>query len=279
VCVFGLTFFVFWEQRNYLANSHLLRRRLASLLSAYAVTMALICGYLVLKVGFWTLWESDVVFPLRYYPLDKANNTFRSYMMGWPSLKPWTQLPAFTVSCLIYALVPSVYILFLLYYHRHRKERSAEPWDKLMLLTIVGCSLFCGVATAPALVRLCSISAPAIVLFVWLLGATSSYRKLPMKLLWTWTLALAVVEPWPTWLHHSFVLDLPAGRLGFRRGGGREYAWLAPRIHPPEYMVDSSTRLYFPLRLENPSKIPSITNNGYTTAEQVQDVIDSLERK
>jgi hypothetical protein len=279
MCVLGLAGFLFWEQGYDLANSRLLRRKLAFLLSAFTVTIALICGGLVLKVGFRTLWQSVVVFPLRYYPTGRAN-TVRVYMLGWPSLTPWTHVPALTVWCLIYVLLPFAYVFFLICYWRERTQRSAEPWDKLMLLNIVGCSLFCGVITAPGFGRLCAVSPPALVLFVWLFAGTSRYRKFLVKVLWIWALGLATVEPWPTWLRHSLVLDLPAGRVGFRGDeSGKEYSWLAQRTRPSEYLFDTAARVYFPLHLEDPSRIPFITNTGYTTADQVQDVMHSLEAK
>jgi hypothetical protein len=279
VCVLGLVVFLFWEQRNDVDNFSVLRRKLGSLLSAFVVTLALICARFAAKAGFRTFWESVVVFPHRYYPSGRAN-TLRAYMMDWPGFTPWTHLPSLAAWCLIYALVPWTYVCFLVRYLREGRQESAEAWDRLMLLNIVGCALFCGVLMAPAFTRLGSVSAPALILFVWLLGSPGTYHKLAMNVLWVGTIGLAMVEPWPTWFHHSFVLDLPAGRVGFGgQEGTNEYAWLARRTRPLEYVFDSAARVYFLLHLQNPSRIPSIVNTGYTTAQQVQDVLYSLEAK
>jgi len=278
-CMLGLTVFLVWEQLNDAGDSWLPLRKLTSLLLAFAATMTVICGYLALKVGFGVLWESVVEFPVRYYPAGRAN-TFRAYMSDWPGLASWTHVPAAGAWILIYALVPLAYVVFMVRYRRERFYRSAEPWKKLMMLNIVGCSLFCGVLSAPGFARLCSVSPPALILSVWMVATMSKYGSISMKILWSLLLGLAAVEPWSAWLHNSFVLDLPVGRVGFRGDrGSNEYAWLAHQTHPPEYLFDSAARVYFPLRLTNPSKIPFIANTGYTTVEQVQDVVYSLEAK
>jgi len=278
-CMLGLTVFLIWEQRFDAGDARQLLSKLASLLLAFAATMTAICGYLTIKVGFGVLWASVVEFPIRYYPTGRAN-TFRAYMSDWPGLASWTRVPAVGAWILIYALVPLAYVLFVVRYRRESVYKSAEPWKKLMMLNIIGCSLFSGVLSAPGFVRLCSVSPPALILSVWMVGTMSKYGSALMKILWILLLGLAAVEPCWTWLHNSFVLDLPAGRVGFRGDrGDNEYAWLAHQTHPREYLFDSAARVYFPLHLTNPSKIPFVANTGYTTVEQVQDVVLSLEAK
>jgi hypothetical protein len=278
-CILGLTVFLIWEHLYDAGDSRLLLRKLASLFLAFAATMAVICGYLTLKVGFRVLWDSVVEFPVRYYPTGRAN-TFRAYMSDWPGLASWTHVPTVGAWILIYALLPLAYILFLIRYRRERVCRSSEPWKQLMMLNIIGCFLFCGVLSAPGFVRLCSVSLPALVLSVWVVGTVNKHGSVLMKLLAILLLGLAAVEPWPIWLHHSFVLNLPAGRVGFRGDrGSNDYAWLLQQTHPPEYLFDSAARVYFPLHLTDPSKIPFIANTGYTTGEQVQNVVHSLEAK
>jgi hypothetical protein len=280
MCAFGLVVFLVWEQREDKAKCNELRVKLFSLLLPFALTIAGVCGYLVARVGLPTLWESLVIFPLRYYPKDHFNNSFRVYMTDWPGFTPWTHLPALSVWFFIYALLPLTYILFLIRYGQSQSKEAGETGKRLMLLNIVGCALFCGIITTPSFTRLSEVSPPALILLTWLLNSTAGHAKFAMKLLWIWALVLVAIESLPNWRHTWFVLDLPTGQVAFQ--GERTdstVAWLAEHIHPREYVFDAACRVYFVLQVENPGKIPVVSNTGYTTVEQVQNLIYSLEAK
>ena len=150
-----------------------------------------------------------------------------------------------------------------------------------MRLSIVGLFLFLGVAPAPNWFRLCSISLPGLILLVWLVNSRRSFRAPLMGCLWIVAGILAVTEPWPARIHWHGVLNLPTGNTAFlTQDSYAKYQWVLQQTRPSDFFFDGASlpRLYFPLGLRNPAKVPFLTTTDYTRPEQVQDVREGLER-
>jgi hypothetical protein len=280
MCFLGLACFLVWE-RHWTHENKTVAVKMFSLFSAFCATLAVTCGYAIIHGGLANLWNCVVVFTLRYYSTDINANTPLIYL-SFPGVPPWSHLPTLLVWLFIYAVVPFAYVLFLVRYWRRRPGDGTEPWDKLMLLNIVGWFLFLGTASSPSIMRLAAESPPAVILLVWLLETRSGNNYAPIKLLWAFGLTLAIAEPWVTNARPEYVLNLPAGRVAFSSPEQRDkYAWLAEHTHPSDLLFDGATlpRVYFPLSLRNPAGVPFLTTTNYTRPEQVQDVIRSLETK
>ncbi len=280
MCLLGLVCFLLWERRAKRRNEAILKKQLY-LFSAFCAALAVTCGYTIVVAGLRNVWNCVVVFTLRYYSTDLNANTPLVYL-GLPSVPPWRHLPVLLVWLFIYSVVPFVYVVFLVRYWRRPPGDDTKPWDKFMLLNIVGWFLFLGTASEPSIMRLASESPPAIILLVWLVDSSGGRTKIPIKLLWTFGLTLAIAQPMMTQLRKSYVLDLPAGRTAFPSAEQRErYAWLAANTRASDFFFDGATlpRVYFPLDLRNPAGVPFLTTTEYTRPEQVQDVIDSLGRE
>jgi hypothetical protein len=56
-----------------------------------------------------------------------------------------------------------------------------------------------------------------------------------------------------------------------------EYVWIQQHTRPSEYFWAAFPDVYFYLDLRNPTPLPFITNTGYTTVEQVAEVIRGLQ--
>jgi hypothetical protein len=129
--------------------------------------------------------------------------------------------------------------------------------------------------------RLAAESPPAIILLVWLLETRGRNHAL-IKLLWACGLTLATAEPLVTQLRPAYVLNLPAGRIAFSSPEQRDkYAWLGAHTRPSDLLLDGATlpRVYFPLNMRNPVRVPFLTTTNYTRPEQVEEAIHSLETK
>jgi hypothetical protein len=280
MCLLGLACFLLWERRS-LHEKNNLFSKMFSLFAAFCATLAVTCGYSIIEGGLANVWNCVVVFTLRYYSTDINANTPLIYL-SFPGVPPWSHLPTLLVWLFIYAVVPFAYVFFLVRYWRRRPGDASEPWDRLMLLNVVGWFLFLGTASSPSIMRLAAESPPAIILLVWLMERRGHNNRAPIKLLWAFGLALAVAEPWVTQSRPAYVLNLPAGRVAFASPDQRDkYAWLAARTHPEDFLLDGATlpRVYFPLNLRNPTGVPFLTTTNYTRPEQVQEAIHSLETK
>jgi len=278
MCLLGLGCFLLWE-RHWLHEKNTLFPKMLSLSAAFCGTLAVTCGYAIIQGGIVNVWNCVVVFTLRYYSTDINANTPLIYL-SFPGVPPWSHLPTLLVWLFIYAVVPFGYVFFLLRYWRRRPSDDTEPWDKLMLLNIVGWFLFLGTASSPSIMRLAAESPPAIIILVWLLETRRRSTDAPVKLLWAFGLTLLIAEPWATQSRPAYVLNLPAGRIAFSSKEQRDkYAWLAANTHPGNFLLDGATlpRVYFPLSLRNPAGVPFLTTTNYTRPEQVQEAIHSLQ--
>ena len=278
--ILGLAVFLLWEHWQEKQSGTFLKRELYLLLSFLATQIAT-NAYFIFKVGLGAFWDCTVTFGLRHYSAHSEANSLKAYMLGLPLVPPWRHLPTLGVWLFIHGLLPLVYLLFFFRYRREVQARPEEPWDRLMLLSIVGLFLFLGVAPAPNWFRLCSISLPELILLVWLVNSMRSFRALLLGCLWIVAGILAVTEPWPARIHWHGYLDLPTGRTAFpTQDSYDKYKWVLQRTRPSEFFFDGASlpRMYFPLGLRNPAKVPFFTTTDYTRPEQVEDALGALER-
>ena len=77
----------------------------------------------------------------------------------------------------MYATVPFAYIAFALIERRRWKEDRSELTDQLVLLALAGFFMFLAIAPSPSLMRLSTVSPPALVLLAWLLNRPGKDRR------------------------------------------------------------------------------------------------------
>jgi len=72
----------------------------------------------------------------------------------------------------------------------------------------------------------------------------------------------------------------PQGRLALTDADEyEEDMWIQKHTRPMEYFYEAAyPDLYYTFDLRNPTPIPRLVNNGYTTPEQVAEVIQGLEQ-
>lgn len=278
--ILGFTVFLLWEHYAIRENRSWLLRRLASMLTAFVATTVMSNAYFVWKAGLQRFIEDTVLFGVRYYSAYDKANTLKVYLYSPPGLHPWYALPLVAVYFFIHALFPLVYVLFFARYYRQRRSSSGEPWNRLMLVSIVGLSLFLGVAPAPSIFRLCTVSPPAMILVVWLGTSQTKLDCVLGRLLWAFTLLLVVIEPLAVQRHWRGYLDLPWGRTAFESlSVYARYKWVAQHTQPSDFFFEAEwPDLYVPLALRNPSEAPYVTATDYTRPEQVANVIESLDK-
>jgi Dolichyl-phosphate-mannose-protein mannosyltransferase len=277
----ALGLFVVWEhhrEKREKEDGRALLQKEGYLLASYVATVAAFNAYFVWKVGLKQFLNYTVTFVAKYFSTYEPGS-WRTYMIGWPSVHAWANWPDLTAWPLIHFLIPLIYILFFVRYWRERRLRPDEPWERLMLINVTGLSLFLMIASAPAWNRLYTVSLPALIMLVWFLNSPSKLERILIRILWVSVLVLAIVRPIVTQTRWKAVLDLPTGRTAFfEHGVYEETKWVLQRTHPADYFFGDQL-LCFDLRLRNPSRVLYITPYAFTRPEQVRNVVQELEER
>jgi hypothetical protein len=215
------------------------------------------------------------VFPFRYYPAPTINNwrvilfdfQWHGGALGW------------IVYPFVYAAVPLAYVVFLLTMRRQWKNEQSVLWDQLLLVTLTGLGMFLAIAPSPSMKRICTVSAPAMILLGWLLNrpGKTNVRASFKIVLGIAALAFAVEPAVHSQMRWHGYLNLPAGRMAFPdRALYEEYNWVLAHTSPGQFFFGLPP-LYTPFHLRNPAATESIETTEYTRPEQVAALIQALD--
>jgi hypothetical protein len=270
--------FLSWEHGKTSTRRRSLILREAVLFGSFAGTVLIVTSYFAWKAGLAKFVYSTFLFNLRYYPSLGAN-AGQGYMIGLPGFLHWRQIPSLLGFLLLHALLPFVYLLFLVRYRRQSRRAPEERWDRLMLVNLVGLFSLLSVAAAPTWARLYYVSLPALILFTWMLKFEGRAGRFLSNSLYVLTVILAVASPIAKQLHWHAYLDLPTGRTAFlTRATYERYRWAASQTQASEFFFGGAfPDFYFLLNLRNPGPVPFITPYEYTRPDEVQRVMRGLE--
>jgi hypothetical protein len=278
--VVGLEIFLLWEWRRKGSRRQELLQQTICLLVPFTATVLGTNAYFIWKAGVDRFLECIVRFPVLYYPADRDHASWHVYMTGMPELTHWYRLPRLGGFLFIHAVVPLVYILFLFRYRR--ETASGEQGVRLMLLNIIGLSLFASVAPAPSFLRLCTVSPPALIILVHWISGGGKLCRIAAGLLWTAVFGFGVAHPLRVQTSAVSSLQLSRGRMAFSEPASETYQlfrWLSPRTRPGEFfLAGMHFELFFPLALRDPAEVSDFDNTDFTRPEQVQNAVAALER-
>jgi hypothetical protein len=278
--VMGFGVFVLWESwRNKQGGRSVLRAEtiLAWVFSALTVALNL---YFIWAVGLKRYLWCTVTFGLKYYPTDAPSNSLQAYMAFAPTLAHWYDLPTLLPWVLIHALVPFVYLLFFARFWSESKKRPDQPWDRLMLVSLVGFFLFAGVAPAPGYGRLGKASLPGLIIFGWFLSSRGKLPSLARQMLWVGAVVMLARFALHRQMKEWAYFDAPVGRVAFFDPTDRDrYEWLVSHTRRSQPFFDSSGEAYFLLGLKSPAEVSFLSNTDYTRPEQVRNLVESLEEQ
>lgn len=275
--VLGLVAFLLWERRRTREAGTSLAKDIGCLVAAFLATAFTLTGPFAWKAGLQRFVYCTVVFPLRYYSAEPYNN-WRAYMGFIPHLSPWSGPVEIPVWLFINALVPLIYILFLVRSWRAEGSGAVEPQEPLMLVNVVGIFLFLSVLPSPGFYRLCSVSIPALIVLVWFACCRGRLEHMLYTTLWVGGLTLLLAEPIMRQEHWRAEVDLPTGRVAYLDASSYdEFRWVLEHAKPSDYLW-GDTLICFSLGLGDPAQVPYVTTSAYTRPEQVENVIKSLEK-
>ncbi len=279
MAVLGVCVFLLWEWRiRKQAWSRFLKTQIC-LFAAFLATTLPVITYLICKVGLERFSYCVITFPLKWYSKWYWNGP-QAYMTQVPNFSGWLELPALSIWISVHVLLPLTYLLLLARYVRESRARPQEPWDRLMLLSIVGLFLFFGIAYSPSWLRLCSVSFPAVIVCVWLIRGSGRLSDAITKLLWGAGVAVFVANPVIVQASWHGYLDSAVGRVVVLDADRYDkFRWLSDRTRAGEFLFQAGdAELYYLLGLRDPAQEPFVTASAYTRPEQVQGIVEALER-
>ena len=278
VAALGFGVFLIWQHLAQKRDWRWLLRAELCFFATFFATISASLAYFISRVGLKRLLECVVVFPLKYFGQWFWQNP-SVYMTEVPSFSGWLEWPALGIFLFIHGLIPLVYLLFLVRYLRDRRTHPDEPWDRLMLINIIGLFLFLGIASAPNWFRLCSVSIPALILLIWLLKSEAGIARVIATMLWVVGVLVLVAQSIMTQTSWQGYLETPVGSTVFLDPDRYDkFRWLAKRTRPGDFFYQADdVDLYFPLGLRNPAAVYFLTPSGFTRPDQVQNAAEALE--
>jgi hypothetical protein len=281
--ILGFAVFICWESRRKQEDWRALLKKEAWLLASFLGTLIALNGYFIWQAGLRRFLWCTVVFGIKCYPKDAEWNTFRVFSLGLPK---FVTLRGFIYQCgewlFVNGIMPATAILFFARYGRDRGKKPIEFWERPMLLAVVGASMFLGIAAAPALHRLAACAFPGLLLLGWFLDSPGKLARVLKILLPVGVLVIALHGMFKAESPHRWTFTTRQGNLALEDWKRYEgFAWVQQHTRPKEYFYDAADEYWvgeYCLDLRNPTPLSIIKNNGYTTPEQVAEVIQGLER-
>lgn len=278
----GFGIFLWWESRRRQEAWRELLKKEGWLVTSFLATILAVYTYFIWKAGPVRFFWCTVVFVLKYYNKMRDVATFRVFWYNFPGFVPPRRFLNWFVRdwLFLHAVIPLIFILFFARYRWESRQGSAKSWERPMLVAIVGLFLLLSIAPAPASIRIAASSLPGIILLGWLIDSPRKLARgfaaaISMGVLVVALHAVARRRPFPNW-----TLVTPQGRLAITDPRDyKEYAWVQEHTRPSEYFYEAAgTDMYFRLDLRNPTPTPYVTICGFTTPEQVAEVIRGLEQ-
>lgn len=273
----GLALFLIWESPRLAESKLRLVKKELVLFASFIATIVACSSYFIYQVGLKRFLYFTVVFVAKFYPADDFNN-WRVYMTGHPALGNWMNWPDAISFAFIHGLLPLVYVLFLVRAAKPQRPATIEPWPELILINIFGISLFMSVVPAPAFSRLCTVSLPGLILFVWFLKAPFMAERVLLRVTWCAVMILVIARPLIEQVHPKQLLSLPVGRTAFVDPILYEKCkWVSERTSPAEFFFGDQF-IAFSLRLRNAGPVSFLRPTDYTRPEEVRKVVSALEK-
>lgn len=273
----GIALFLAWEHGKGLQPSGSLWRSESILAAVFTTVTVALNLYFVGAVGLKRFLWCTVTFGIKYYPAESDLNSLHAYMAYVPWVPHLRHVPD-PIWLFVHALLPLVYLLFFARLWQESRKKPEQPWDRLMLVNLLGFFLFLGVAPAPVYWRLCAVSLPAFIILVWFLSTGAKLQVIARRALWVGCVTAMVGFAWNDQARWRAYLDNPTGRAAFLDPYSfQQFRWLAMHTHPQEPFFDCSGQTYFLLGLRSPAKVPFLSGTDYLRPEQVSDVVENLE--
>ncbi|HMD83178.1 MAG TPA: hypothetical protein VKO18_00595 [Terriglobia bacterium] len=276
----GLGVFLWWESGRSREGGRELLKKEGQMAGGFLATIIPVNAYFIWKAGPARFLWCTVVFVLKYLPKFGSWNTFQAYRQSFnASVLLYRSLQSSTQWTFLYVLLPLIYVLFFVRYRRQCSQKPNEFWERPMLVAMVGSFLLLSILPAPSPIRVASSALPGIILLVWFLDSPQKLARAIAAALAVGVLVIAPHAVARVQSRQKWILTTPQGSMALTDPElGEKLAWIQDHTRPGEYFYAAGPDAYFYLDLRNPTPLPRLKNNGYTTVEQVVEVVRGLEQ-
>ncbi len=247
----------------------------------FALIVGLTSFYFIFSAGFDTFYFSTFIFPVKHYPADVWNNT-GAFLRDVPAFRD-TSFPAYLKQAapilFNYFLIPWIYLLFFALLWFKRETISIDKKFQLILLNLTGLFLAVGVFSAPTSTRFYQISLPALISLIWIFQYLFNLPRVYLSFLIILGL-LGFSYTIQRQTNPVYALNTPSGfTVSLTPEILARYSWVAEHTQPFDYFYEPHhPSLYWIFHLKNPTPLPLIRPNNYTSIEQVDAIMKGLEQ-
>lgn len=242
------------------------------LVLVFSLTWSVLSAPFIVAAGWKQFWYLQVIYP--------ANYVVYKHEFLFPGLvapTTWRALPEPAHRLFIYILIVTVCPLVLL--DCWRKRRVSPHGMQLVLLSMMGLSLFLEIATRMNWNRVYAVATPAMILFVWFVGRTGKVRPYAIAALWTILVCVAAMQTRSRRHLTLAVADLPAGKAALSFEEFEEFSWLKQHTKPGDpFFQGSWLNIYAPLELHSPVFVDGLWPSDRTRPEDVALTIQQVEQ-
>jgi hypothetical protein len=248
-------------------------KRVALLLASLFFTWICLSVYFIFTVGLREMWYCQVSYVL-HSPIT------REHTWGLPAAFTWSGLPYLIQPVMVYAMLPTVYVISLLNCWTARRTAWMVSTDRRLLLTLVGLTTALEVAQSPNWLRVYCVAAPGILLVVWAAGTVGRFQRHIVHSMWAALLCVALWQTWSRQHSENSVVQLPTGRGAASAIASEKLVWIARHTKPGDGFFQAAwPGVYLPLALHNPVFADGFSAGDETRPGFVARSIRELESK
>jgi hypothetical protein len=271
----AFTAFILWDSWRAKIAPRSAFPNLVLLWACFCAAVLLLNAHFLISAGVHQLWDSQITYPRKIMAREPALPYF-----GLPEPPTLRRFPIVGQAIFVYLMLPVVYVLSLFRCWFGRREASAQEWRSVTLLSLTGLLLLLEVALSPNWLRIYTVSAPGIILFVWLLAKMPKAKNLALALIWAAVVCLGTQQVWAKHHHEYLVIDLPSGAVSADPAAYEKLSWFQQRTSPGDFFLQAAwPGLYVPLALRNPVYADSFHANDETRPEFTVQAIRALDSK
>jgi Dolichyl-phosphate-mannose-protein mannosyltransferase len=246
----------------------------AILFLVFACVLLLLDFTFLSDVGLREVWYWQVTYARSY-----VSGAFAGTFLGIPVPFAWRTLPSFG-QYLSVCFLPLIVCPLALWLSWRRRDSSASPeMPQVLLLSLVGLSLFLEVTNKPNWLRFYAIAMPSVALLVWVISQARRQIARPLVILaWTAAILLALQQTWSRQRHNYVIATLPAGAAAVDSNAFLRLNAVLQRTQPGDYFFQAIwPGLYFPLQLRNPLYVDTVWPNEESRPEFIDLAIRQLD--
>jgi len=239
-------------------------------LFAYLLTLATLSSPYIIAIGIRQLWYFQVTYVHRF-----AIHPQWGFPLGLPKQITIHTLPSLAQYLIVYLSLPisTVIALYLIWKNR-RNLLSIEP---VALITLVALLLLAEVAVSVNWLRFFAVSAPAVIVLVWVIRQSPKLRVGASMALWAWILVQGGRQTILRQRAQQAIVTLPAGTVATSAQSAARLTLFARWLKPGDTVFAALwVGTYLPFHVHNPMYFETVCLDDMPRSSDILSAIRQL---